>query len=367
MRTQERPGDTGSVVDMKEVRATVLGAAILFAYVVAVLGSGRVDGEQFLRLLLTYLTGSLALWFVLGVAIVGVQLCWNARKSGRDSFLVAYASSTLLARWRRDWGASLVWPPVLFASLMASFNAFKQLVLPLAGYSFDPFLAKADRLFFLGTDGWRVTHAIFGSAQATAMIDRLYHGWFVPMALGVLICAWLPASTYRLRTQYLLSYTGVWIVLGSVLAFLTPSAGPCFYSRLVGPSPEFASLMTRLNQIQTSTGEPLMALRNQAMLLQAHGSDQLVIGGGISAMPSVHNGLAILFALAGWQLSKPVGALLAVYPALIWIGSIHLGWHYGLDGVIAAVATFVMWRICGRIADRLERPLFSASAEPALA
>ena len=357
----------GHVADMKEVRATLLGATVLLAYVLAVLMSGRVDIAQFISLLATYLTGSLALWLVIGMACVLTQLCWHARKSGRGAFLADYASSSLLARWRRDRGASLIWPPVLFATLMASFNAFKQMVLPIAGYGFDPLLAKADRLLFFGVDGWRVTHAMFGSARATAAIDHLYHGWFVPMALGVIVCAWLPASAYRLRTQYLLSYMGVWIVLGSVLAFLFPSAGPCFYSHLAGPSHQFDGLMERLNEIQLLNGEPLIALRNQALLLHAHGGDQLVMGGGISAMPSVHNGLAILFALAGWQVTRPLGALLGAYAALIWVGSIHLGWHYGLDGVVAAVLTWVIWRLCGRIAERLERPLLPVPARPALA
>ena len=44
------------------------------------------------------------------------------------------------------------------------------------------------------------------------------------MALGVMICAWLPRATWRLRTQYLLSYITMWIGVGSVLAFLLPSA-----------------------------------------------------------------------------------------------------------------------------------------------
>jgi hypothetical protein len=340
---------------------------VVLGYLTVVLMSGRVDAAQFTKLFLTYLSGSIALWIVVGVVFLIAQICWNAGKSGREPFLAAYVSRTLAERWSRDFGASLLWPPLLFATLMASFNAFKQMVLPLAGYGLDPWLAEADRMLFLGADGWRVTHAVFGSDQMTSALDRLYHGWFVPMALGVIICAWLPAATYRLRTQYLLSYTGVWVILGSVLAFLFPSAGPCFYSRLVGPSAEYEPLMQRLAEIQTASGEPLIALRNQALLLNANGGDQLVMGGGISAMPSVHNGLAVLFALAAWKVNRPLGALLAVYAAVIWIGSVHLGWHYGLDGVVAALVTFAIWHASGLLADRLERPLLPAAAKPAIA
>jgi hypothetical protein len=353
--------------DSRETRAIALGAAVVFAYVAAVLMSGRVELRQFFSLLVPYLSGSLALWLVIGVVCFIGQLCWNAGKSGREAFLADYVSGLLAARWQRDRFASLLWPPILFAVLMASFNAFKQMVLPIAGYGFDPLLAQADRLLFFGQDGWRVTHAILGSVDATVVIDRFYHGWFVPMALGVILCAWLPARTYRLRTQYLLSYTGVWIIIGSVLAFLLPSAGPCFYTQLVGNSAEFNALTLRLAEIQATSGEPLMALRNQEVLLRAHGSDHLVVGGGISAMPSVHNGLAVLFALAAWQVNRPLGVVLAAYAAVIWVGSVHLGWHYALDGVVAAVLTLGIWKTSGRIADRLERPLLPPAAQPAVA
>jgi hypothetical protein len=355
------------MTETRELRATLLGAAIVGAYLLAVLASEQVNAGQFMLLFLAYVGGSFALWLVVGMIVMFAQMFRHARRSGSEPFLAALVRQSFAARWERDRGASLIWPPLLFAALMASFNSFKQMILPLAGYGWDPLLAKADRLLFLGNDGWRITHALFGSPQATAVIDKLYHGWFAPMALGVIICAWLPASTYRLRTQYLLTYVGVWIGIGSVLAFLMPSAGPCFYTQLVGPAPEFDSLMRRLAEMQSENGGSLAALRNQALLMAAHGSDALVVGGGISAMPSVHNGLAVLFAIAGWQVSRPLGIVFGAYAAVIWVGSIHLGWHYGLDGVVAALLTYGMWVAFGRVADRLERPLMARDAKPALA
>jgi hypothetical protein len=65
--------------------------------------------------------------------------------------------------------------------------------------------------------------------------------------------------------------------------------------------------------------------------------------------------------------SRPLGAVFAFYAALIWIGSVHLGWHYGLDGLVAAGVTYGIWVVCGRIADRLERPLFHSEPQTALA
>jgi membrane-associated phospholipid phosphatase len=159
----------------------------------------------------------------------------------------------------------------------------------------------------------------------------------------------------------------VWVGLGSVLAFLLPAAGPCFYPQLVGSNPDFQQLLNRLSAIQSASGTPLLALHNQQVLWHAHTHDNLAFGGGISAMPSVHNGLAVLFALAAWRIKPVLGIAFGAYAALIWIGSIHLGWHYAVDGIVAGLLTYWIWRACGKLADRLERPLFQKSVEPALA
>src|SRR3546814_4230149 len=111
-----------------------------------------------------------------------------------------------------------------------------------AGFCCDPRAAEIDRARSLGHDPWRVTHAIF-SPMATYAIDRAYHGWFAPMSLGVLLCAFGARRSYRLRTQYLLSYIAVWVVIGSVFAYLLPSAGPCFDPVFTGGASGFQPLL----------------------------------------------------------------------------------------------------------------------------
>src|SRR3546814_5985014 len=59
-------------------------------------------------------------------------------------------------------------------------------------------------------------------------------------------------------------------------------------------------------------------------------------------MPSVHNGLAALFAIAAFRLWRPLGWVVAAYAALIWVGSIHLGWHYAIDGMVSIAMTFAI-------------------------
>jgi hypothetical protein len=355
------------MVDFREIKGAGLGAAIVAVFMSLVLMSGRVDPGMFGRLLAFYIGTSFALWIFMGGLVVLTAMVRESARSGKEPFLAKFAAGVVRERWERDRGISLFWPPLLFASLLASFNAFKQMILPLAGFGWDPMLAAADKAFFLGQDPWRITHALFGSPAATLVIDRIYHGWFVPMSLGVILCAWLSRATFRLRTQYLLSYIGVWIGIGSILAFLMPSAGPCFYEQFIGGHASYHELMQRLAAVQADTGSTLTSLSNQGMLTKLFMADKLIIGGGISAMPSVHNGLALLFALAAFRLNRIAGWVLAAYAFLIWLGSIHLGWHYALDGLVAGALTYAIWLACGRIAEKLDSPAPAAAPAPAIA
>jgi hypothetical protein len=351
----------------REWKGAGLGAAVVALYMALVLASGRVDPGMFGRMLAFYVKTSFLIWlFMLGCTLLALMVI-RGRKSGHQPFLKEFVVSAARGRWERDRYVSLLWPPLLFAGLLASFNSFKQMILPLAGYSWDPMLAAADKALFLGHDPWRVTHAIFSSPGATVFIDGYYHTWFLPMSLGVAVCAFMPASTYRLRTQYLLSYISVWVVIGSVFAFLMPSAGPCFYEPLVGKSASFHDLVQSLHAAQAATGADLISLNNQQMLLNLVHADKLIVGGGISAMPSVHNGLAFLFALGAFRLNRFAGYVAAAYAVMIWIGSIHLGWHYALDGMVAAVMTFVLWTICGRIAAAFDSDEVLLQPAPAIA
>ena len=75
--------------------------------------------------------------------------------------------------------------------------------------------------------------------------------------------------------------------------------------------------------------------------------------------------MAVLFACAAYHVDRRAGRLFSAYAVLIWIGSIHLGWHYAIDGVVAAVLTLSIWKDTGLI--RSTRPRLPIAELPALA
>jgi hypothetical protein len=63
----------------------------------------------------------------------------------------------------------------------------------------------------------------------------------------------------------------------------------------------------------------------------------------------MHVGSATLLALFGWRLNRAAGIALTIFAVLIMLGSVHLGWHYAIDGYVAALGTTLIWFITGRL------------------
>lgn len=203
----------------------------------------------------------------------------------------------------------------------------------------DPSLAQLDRMLF-GTDPWRLTHALIGPG-GTWLIDRLYVLWLPIMVAMFAWSAFTSDRAFQLRSAVV--HFLIWIVLGNLLALGLASAGPCFYLPIFGNG-EFEPLMDRLAQV----GD-LNALALQDYLLGTRGVES--IGAGISAAPSVHVAMTVLLVL---MMHDRFGArwptwLAGGYLAAIWLGSVHLGWHYAVDGLISLMLVPLMWWSLGRV------------------
>lgn len=236
--------------------------------------------------------------------------------------------------------AGTIVPILVMPLLMGAFGTLKQVIPLVNPFGWDDAFARADRILFLGWQPWELTHALFGSPLATVAIDRIYTLWVMLLFVAVLSFA-LFAPTY-LRARFFVSFGAGWLLIGGVGAFLLSSAGPC-YADLVGASaaPEFATLMERLRTIHA--GYHLGAVDWQSVLWKAHDQQDYGFGKGISAMPSMHNAVTFLYLLATARAPKHIRAVAWLFTAVIFIGSIHLGWHYAADGLVAWAAMAAIW------------------------
>lgn len=200
----------------------------------------------------------------------------------------------------------------------------------------DPFLIDLDRWIF-GTDPWRITHAMLG--WATPAMLWIYDGWhFIHIGLAI----WIALSFSDLRKiRFALCFQLAWLLMGGALATYASSVGPVMVGDFY-PDQSFAPLIETLRE----TAPRVLAVKN---VLISTMDDPLIIS-GISAMPSMHVAIAVLFAL--WLQSYDNKWLMITgwsYAALIYISSIHLGWHYATDGPVSAIFIVSIWWAIGKL------------------
>jgi hypothetical protein len=143
------------------------------------------------------------------------------------------------------------------------------------------------------------------------------------------------------KRRFFLSFFGLWIILGLVAATVFSSAGPCFLELIGNPLRErYAGLFP------TAPGS--QGVMNY--LADTYTTGRLGLGTGISAMPSLHVGFAFLYFL---RARKAVWRVVAfVYFLIIFVGSVHLGWHYADDGIFAAAGTWLIYAATGLVGQR---------------
>jgi hypothetical protein len=323
------------------------GASALLGWPQLSLDRAAASYRIYLAIVFACLSAAFVLWilYVALVRKVSIQSkrFWQLTFTeflGRDRILLALP---ILAAW-----------PVM----AMSFSQAKALIPAMVPFYLDPFLHAADRLIHFGQDPWTMLQPLLGHPGITYAIDRLYALWFFVVYLGLLL-QMTSTRDRRLRMQFLLSSIVAWILLGSVAATLLSSVGPCYYGKMFGVPDPYAPLMTYLRETVQATSlfgltppPELIAVHAQDMLWGYHEQNEIGLGSGISAAPSIHVASTWLIArmlqtygrwpaIAGWS-----------FFGVILIGSVHLGWHYALDGYISIVSAWAIWRFTGWFLDR---------------
>jgi hypothetical protein len=221
---------------------------------------------------------------------------------------------------------------------------WKETIAEWPGFHWDARLSALGLQLHGGRYPYEWLQPVMGHPAVTVFLDDVYYAWFPLLMIGLLWQAW--SADRELRRQFFLCHALVWVVLGTVLAHLFASAGPCYYGAVVGQPNPYQPLLDYLAQVDRI--HPLKALEFQRIVWAAHnsGNDYWL---GISALPSLHVAVPTLFACAGWRTNRWLGAAVAVYALLTLIGSVHLAWHYAIDGYVSVVAVLLLWWVSGKL------------------
>lgn len=249
----------------------------------------------------------------------------------------------------------------------STYTSMKGLIPLLNPFAFDVSFMEIDKALHFGFHPWQLSHAVFGSVQATLTINFVYNLWFL-VSWGFLLWQILNLGKPQQRMRFLLSFAMIWALLGSLGGVLLSSAGPVYYGYVTGLESPFAALMERLyaisGDLEAAGGSKIGALRVQEWLWSTYQDGATEVGSGISAMPSMHVAMAVLVALSGRHIGRAVGWVLILYAVIIQIGSVHLGWHYAIDGYLSAILTIMVWKLAGAIVERTMPPETASQTNP---
>ncbi|HVF37974.1 MAG TPA: phosphatase PAP2 family protein [Sphingomicrobium sp.] len=237
----------------------------------------------------------------------------------------------------RDRGLLLLVPLFIFPVFMTGFTVSKTAFPHFVGFQWDGFWTVADAILLGGQDPWRLTHAWIGR-QGTLFLSQCYTFlWGVILAIvpPLLLLGGQPGQGIRFYHAQML----MWFLGGVAGATLFSSVGPIF-ADLVDPV-----LGERFEPLRSSLAlllpEHHLMLQTQEYLRNSYGVPTAVRGAGISAMPSMHLGVVAMFVIVARGTIWFVPAV--IFWMLIWVGSVHFGFHYAIDGIAGAVIAWFSW------------------------
>lgn len=283
-------------------------------------------------------------WFLIPLGWLGlIAIALTRRKS-------AHPTRTLLriVRRQRHWLIRGVALTLLHIPIGRAFATYKASIPFVNQFEWDQRFADFERAIF-SVDTWRLTHAVIGDG-GTVAIDRIYALWGTYL---ILLAGWIGFTRNRdIQIKAAIAFNLTWFGLGSALATYFASVGPCFYERYYG-SDRFAPLMAIL--AKADSDHSLLAFKAMEYLSANSGTGAL--GTGISAMPSLHVATATLGVVIAFATgARPwVKTLAIVFAATIMLGSVHLGWHYAIDGIVSAPLTVAIWFASSWMVDATRR------------
>lgn len=331
---------------------------------------------------------------VLAYVLSALLLAWSQGASDRislsiysDNLLVRYTACLLLvalcyllylmllvrpARLFRALGADLrrlislerLMSAALVLGLLpvfiSAFTSIKVLIPVVHPFDWDASFAALDLWLHGGRHPWQILQPLLGWPLISHFLNIIYHLWFFVL-YGIICWQALSRSNPLLRMQFLLSMLLAWGLLGSLAATVFASAGPCYFDQVTGLPDPYAPLMAYLQAANES--HRIWALDVQELLWQGYQEGVTGQGTGISAMPSMHIGAVVLSLLLGWRINRWFGWALTLFAFLTFLGSVHLGWHYAVDGYAALLGTLAIWYGVGWLLRR--EPYFRALAAQA--
>lgn len=258
-------------------------------------------------------------------------------------------------------GALLIAMFEIFFSEFVTSKSFYPRFIP---FYADPMLAEMDRVLHFGKQPWEWLKPLYSSPVAYEITDFMYSLWF---AIKYAMLIWFGFSLKRpdLRATFFITYFLAWVILGTFVAVVFSSAGPCYFGQVFPELPNpYAELMEAVRKVDADSG--LIAVSFQNALWNNYVLERRDLVTGISAFPSMHVAVAFICFLAARHFGRIMTAAFFIYFLFVLIGSVALGWHYAVDGYFSIAAVIALWSLSAWLVRRfnLAKPVRKIEENP---
>jgi hypothetical protein len=244
---------------------------------------------------------------------------------------------------------------VMVMALMPLFTvsfSFLQALAPLLHpVDWDPAFADWDRRLHFGRAPWEWLQPLLGHPAITSMLSMAYASWFFVL-YGVMFWQAFSRRDRVRRMQFFLTQMLIWIVLGNVLGTLFLSGGPVYFGRLTGLPDPFLPLMDYLHAAARQWPNVTLGVQERLWEVYRVNGRNGVINGAVMAMPSLHVAVAFSLCLVGRTAHRLAGWALGLFTLVILISTVHLGWHYAIDGYAGILGALAIWICIGWLLRR---------------
>ena len=204
----------------------------------------------------------------------------------------------------------------IMAMFLYSATFLKSMIPAVVPFWADPLLAATDKAIFV--NGQSLALAV---GPLLPVLGYFYAGWHAAHIGGIL---WVLHWETGNKSRHIISFMLVWFI-GMVFAYLFSSMGPIFTGRF------------------DATVAPPTVRKTAEFLWANYQSGGALIGGGISAFPSIHVAIATWFALV--LRDRGLSLMGAIYLIGVFVCSVILGWHYVIDGAAGVAIAFFANRL----------------------
>jgi PAP2 superfamily len=320
-------------------------ATVLAAYIEALV-LGSTPNVKLIALFSAPTAMILLLCIIVSVAFETIRL--NRRKF-EGALLSALWSKLRDDNFAPHRVSNAVHSVICLSAFMSGFTAIKSSI-PLANpFSWDPSFVALDKFLHFGSQPFEWMAPVLNFPIITSALNMNYNTWFFVM-FGFYFWHGFARQDNRLRQHYLVAFMLTWFLGTCVFGTIFSSVGPGLYGRLYPDQADpYEALMTWLNHANQTY--PIFALGIMDELWKSYAQGQGVIS-GISAMPSMHVGSSVLFVICAFATGKRwlIWAT-SLFCAAIFMGSIHLAWHYAADGYLGAAIALFSWWIAGKLVN----------------